>query len=79
MIALTIDGDGAVRCIYSDELVDYFAETDAKITRASSVEPGLDGKWTVDLTVSGGPVVGGFRLRDDALKYEVEWLKENYL
>ena len=79
MIALTIDDDGAVRCIYSDELADYFAETDAKIARASSVEPGPDGKWIVDLTVSGGPVVGGFRLRDDALRYEVDWLKKNYL
>ena len=79
MIEVSIDEDGGAKAIYSDELAEYFAETGAKITRASSVEPGLDGKWTVDLTVSGGPVVGGFRLRDDALKYEVEWLKENYL
>ena len=79
MIALTIDENGNGKAIYSDELADYFAATGAKITRASSVEPGLDGKWTVDLTVSGGPIIGGFRLRDDALKYEVEWLNKNYL
>lgn len=79
MIRLTIDSEGNGKAIYSDDLADYFAATGAKITRASSVEPGPDGKWVVDLTVSGGPVVGGFKLREDALRFEVDWLEKNYL
>ena len=76
---LTIDEDGGARCIYSDDLADYFAETGATIRRASSVEP-CEGGWNVDLSPVGGPSnIGPFKLREDALKYEVEWLEEHWL
>lgn len=80
MITLTIDENGQGRCIYTDELADYLEETGAKVRRASNVEPGPDGGWIVDLSPSGGPAnVGPFKLREDALKYEVQWLEKNYL
>lgn len=79
MITLTIDENGTAKAIYSDELADYFAETGAKIARASHVEP-CEGGWNVDLSPVGGPAnVGPFKLRDEALGYEVSWLQKNYL
>ena len=72
-----IDENGEVRFIYNDELVDLMEEGQAKVQRASTVEPGSDGLWEVDLRMSGGPVMGGFRLRQDALDAEVAWLKEH--
>lgn len=79
MITLTIDENGNAKTIYNDLLADYLAEVGAKTTRASHVEP-CEGGWSVDLSPVGGPAnVGPFKLRDDALRYEVEWLKRNYL
>lgn len=37
--------------------------------------PPLD--WYVDLTISGGPVRGGFATRQEALDWEVKWLQEH--
>lgn len=78
---ISIDGNGGVKCIYSDDLADYIAETGGKIKRASSVEPDPNGGgWLVDLTPVGGKSnIGPFRLREDALKYEVDWLERNWL
>jgi hypothetical protein len=45
------------------------------IQRASYVEPGEDGKWTAAMV--GGPVLGPFNKRSEALKAEVQWLEEN--
>lgn len=80
MIKLTIEPDGTVKTIYTDELADYFAETGAKITRASSVEP-CEGGWSVDLspTTKYPLTLGPFRYRKDALDAEVKWLEENWL
>lgn len=48
-------------------------------TRASHVEPTLDNQWTADLSPSGGPVLGPFPTRAEALAAEVRWLEENLL
>lgn len=79
MITLTIDDEGSGKAIYDDVLADYLAEAGAKVSRASHVEP-CDGGWNVDLSPVGGPEnVGPFKLREDALKYEVAWLEKNWL
>lgn len=36
-------------------------------------------KWQVDLSLSGGPVLGPYRSRADALSAEVQWLEEHVL
>lgn len=74
---MRIDAEGNLRMIYSDALVGVLDEGDAKVTRASTVEPGADGLWEVDLSMSGGPVMGGFKLRQDALDAEVAWLRDH--
>jgi len=50
------------------------AQGSATIRRVSSVEPTPDGKgWTADL-FPVGPALGPFKLREEALKAEVDWL-----
>jgi hypothetical protein len=48
-------------------------------TRASHVEPDDRGRWLADLSPIGGPVLGPFDRRSEALEAEVTWLEENWL
>lgn len=78
---IRIDKDGTTRFIYSDTVRDLLKEGDAQITRASHVEPDPErpGFWTADMSPVGGPVRKGFELREEALRWEVEWLEQNGL
>lgn len=66
---LTIGTDGTIRFIYSDELASIIEQGEARITRASHVEPHDYGGWYADMRPSGGPVLmangHAFWLRDD--------------
>ncbi len=73
-IEIVFDGFHA-RAIYSDALEPLLDEGRATIRRASHVEPADGGGWTADMSPVGGPILGPFRLRADALAKEVEWLK----
>ena len=70
---LVVGADGGVRCIY-DESLDLRALGKLQITRASHVEPDLDGNWWADMGRSGGRVLGPFGTRGEALQAEREWL-----
>jgi hypothetical protein len=70
---LVVDAGGGVRCIY-DEALDLRELGKLQITRASHVEPDRDGNWWADMEPSGGPVLGPFRSRTEALKAEGGWL-----
>jgi hypothetical protein len=70
---LVVDADGDVRCVYGEEL-DLREFGRLQITRASHVEPDRDGFWWADMGPSGGPVLGPFRSRTEALGAEREWL-----
>lgn len=65
-----------VKYIYNEllDLSDISPETN--IARASHVEPTAAGQWTADMAPSGGPVLGPFQKRSEALAAEVEWLRE---
>lgn len=80
---LTIAEDGTVRAIYGDGLpIDDLREAlggEARITRASDVEPTADCRWQADMGRVGGPVLGPFASRAEALAAEVEWLKREVL
>jgi hypothetical protein len=65
--------DGMARCIY-DEALDLRELGKLQITRASHVEPDAEGYWWADMDPSGGPVLGPFRSRSEALVAEREWL-----
>jgi hypothetical protein len=71
---LVVGCDGGVKCIY-DEAMDLREIGKLHITRASHVEPDAEGDWWADMGASGGPVLGPFRSRREALGAEREWLQ----
>ena len=75
---LIIESGGGLRCIYA-EAIDLHSLGQPKIVRASSVEPDLAGRWIADLAPVGGPKLGPFDKRTDALGAEVQWLRDNWL
>jgi hypothetical protein len=75
---LVVAADGTVRCLY-DEAIPLTALGSLSISRGSHVEPTADGEWLADLSPVGGPVLGTFALRSDALSAERDWLETNWL
>jgi hypothetical protein len=77
---ITIDSLGVARGIYADDprLMTFMRALGvASIRRASHVEPTSDNRWTADMAPSGGPVLGPFDTRSEALAAEVEWLSRS--
>ena len=72
---LVVDAGGDVRCIYDEEL-DLRELGKLQITRASHVEPDRDGFWWADMGPVGGPVLGPFKNRTEALHAETAQLSE---
>jgi hypothetical protein len=70
---LLVAADGVARCIY-DEALDLREIGTLKITRASHVEPDREGVWWADMGPVGGPVLGPYRSRSEALGAERRWL-----
>jgi hypothetical protein len=77
-MTVLIDPRGTTRALYS-EVLDLTALGACSIQRASVVEPDGLGQWWADLALSGGPVIGPFRLRSEALAAEVGWLERHRL
>jgi hypothetical protein len=75
---LIVEPTGRVRALYTEE-VDLAALGRPAITRASHVEPGPDGRWSADLRPVGGPVLGPFDRRSQALEAEQDWLEMHWL
>ncbi|MCK6473798.1 MAG: hypothetical protein L6R28_18910 [Planctomycetes bacterium] len=71
---LVVRPDGTVEFIYDDELQPLLEAGDGRVRRASHVEPTDQGHWLADLSQVGGPCLGPFQLRADALAAEVEYL-----
>lgn len=73
--------DGTIEFLYSDihkKLIE--SATEVKNPRVSDVEPTQDGKaWVADMSRVGGPELGPFPTRDEALRREVEWLEAHGL
>ena len=70
---LVVGCDGGVKCIY-DEALDLREIGKLQITRASHVEPDAEGYWWADMGPSGGPVLGTYGTRGEALGAEKEFL-----
>ena len=75
---LVIDPHGTVRCVYG-ETIELTALGPLQITRGSHVEPTRDGRWSADLSVVSGPLLGPFVHRSEALAAERSWLDEHWL
>jgi hypothetical protein len=70
---LVVGSDGGVKCIY-DEGIELREIGTLKITRASHVEPDQDGNWWADMGPSGGPMLGPYGSRSEALWAERAFL-----
>jgi hypothetical protein len=70
---LVVDAGGGVRCIYGEEL-DLREIGRLSITRASHVEPDVEGYWWADMGPVDGPVLGLYGSRSEALRAERGWL-----
>lgn len=73
---LLVNPRGQVRCIYG-ESIDLASLGRLEIRRASHVEPDDRGQWWADLSPAGGPRLGPFALRSQALRAETQWLSRN--
>lgn len=71
-ITVTIDGSGRLRFVWSDSARELLMLGNGSIERASHVEPTADCRWTADLAPIGGPVLGPFETREEALTAEVD-------
>ena len=75
---LVIESDGRVRGVFGEE-IDLATLGQQQITRASHVEPDDSGRWLADMAPVGGPILGPYERRSEALDAEVAWLEENWL
>jgi hypothetical protein len=75
---IVVTPQGETRCIYGEE-IDLRSLGILAIRRASHVEPSDNGRWLADLSPVGGPVLGPFDLRTEALSAEVSWLEQHWL
>ena len=75
---LLISPGGTIRCVYA-ESIDLTQFGHVSISRGSHVEPDQDGRWFADLAPVGGPRLGPFARRSDALNAEAEWLHTHWL
>ena len=70
-----INPDGEIEFIYDDALAPLSALGTMQVKRASHVEPAGPGcSWTADMLPIGGPVLGPFATRAEALREETDWL-----
>ena len=68
--------DGTITTIYSDSLAGLLEQEQARIARASMVEPNPNGPgWIADMAPSGGPQLPAAPLRELALQAERGWLE----
>lgn len=72
-MSLVIAHTPSMKFVYKDELRPLLEIGEAQVCRASHVEP-CGTQWTADLSPVGGPLLGPFDLRQDALDAEVAWL-----
>ena len=67
------DPDGRAIGLYTEE-IDLARLGETSTRRASHVEPDNSGRWWADLSPIGGPALGPFARRSQALASEEDWL-----
>lgn len=75
---LKVQPDGTVHGVYQEDL-DFASLGRLEIRRGSHVEPDPHAFWEVDLSPVGGPMLGPFPQRSEALQAEQEWLETFWL
>ena len=75
MGAIVVRPGGLGIAVYTDDLpLDLLGPF--AIRRASHVEPDAAGQWWADLAPVGGPALGPFVRRTEALSAEAKWLDD---
>lgn len=78
MSEIIVAPNGMLRFIYDDDLAAMLQDIGSiSVCRASHVEPENGGGWTADMSPCGGPVLGPYLTRKDALKAETHWIEQN--
>jgi hypothetical protein len=77
-VEILVNPHGAIRCVYG-EVIDLGALGDIRIVRASTVEPDESRRWWADLLPVGGPKLGPFSRRSEALVAEMQWLSTHWM
>ena len=75
---IIFDSQGDATCIY-DETIELGQLGSLTIRRGSHVEPDAAGRWLADLAPLGGPALGPFLHRSEALLAERHWIDEVWL
>jgi hypothetical protein len=75
---LVVGAGGYVRCVYGEEL-DLREIGKLQINWASHVEPDRDGFWWADMGPVGGPGLGPFKNRTEALEAERVFITLSFL
>jgi hypothetical protein len=84
-VVVTFDDSGGCAFVYEDaenvlgeDVHRLIGCGDYVTKRASYVEPSsyLFGTWTADMSPVGGPILGPFSMRTEALMAEREWLRD---
>ena len=73
---LEIAPDGTIQFLWDDALAPLMELGSGSLQRASHVEP-QGTEWGADLSPIGGPTLGNFPLRSDALAAERDWLQQH--
>ncbi|GDX40063.1 hypothetical protein LBMAG21_03550 [Armatimonadota bacterium] len=71
---LEIAPDGTLQFLWEDAFAPMLELGESTLCRASHVEP-QGTEWVADLSPVGGPRLGAFPLRNDALSAERDWLQ----
>ena len=74
---LVVDPRGVVRGV-DGEAIDLSRLGTVAVRRASHVEPDAAGRWWADLGPVGGPTLGPFGRRSEALAAELTWLGRHW-
>ena len=75
---LIIGPDGVIKTIYA-ETINLRSLGHTTVTRASHAEPDEVGDWHANLSPVGGPMLGPFGQRSEALQAELAWLEAHWL
>ena len=76
---IRINPGGTILSLYTEDVCLNNLGNIITIKRASHVNANCLNQWEADMGVSGGPVLGPFSKRSEALEAEITWLNKNIL
>lgn len=71
---LNISSSGVIQFVYDDLMLPLLDGGSAQVRRVSNVEPDPYGGWFADLSSVRGPLLSGYKRRDEAIAAEVAYL-----